>query len=269
MEKAETVMNYEDIKIVKNGKVATVVIDRPGVVNAIRHVTMLEIQHALRNEILKDDSILVVVLTGSGDKAFISGGDISIMNAGTGFIETVYEVPTGQAICAEIENFPKPVIARINGLALGGGLEVALSCDIRIAVSSAKFGLPEIKLGIIPGYGGTQRLPRIVGMGKAKELIMTGDFISADEAYRLGIVNQVVTAEELDAAVDKLVEKIASKGPFALYMAKTAINNGMQADLKTAISLEALCFGLVMGSEDKTEGMSAFLEKRKPQFKGR
>lgn len=262
-------MGYEDIKVTKKGKIATITIDRPKVLNAIRHQTMLEIQDALRNDIIKDSGILVVVLTGSGDKAFISGGDISIMNKGTGFIETVYEVPNGQAICTEIENFPKPVIARINGLALGGGTEVALSCDIRIASTTARMGLPEIKLGIIPGYGGTQRLPRLVGTGKAKELIMTGDHISAEEAYRIGLVNQLVSPEELDAAVEKMAEKIASKGAFALYMAKMAINNGTQADLKTGIALEAMCFGLVMGSEDKTEGMTAFLEKRKPEFKGR
>ncbi|HDP80270.1 MAG TPA: crotonase [Spirochaetes bacterium] len=262
-------MNYEDIRISKKDRVATITIDRPKVLNAIRHQTMLEIQDALRSDIIKDDSILVVVLTGAGDKAFISGGDISIMNQGSGYIETVYEVPNGQAICSEIENFPKPVIARVNGLALGGGTEVALSCDIRIASSNAKMGLPEIRLGIIPGYGGTQRLPRLVGTGKAKELIMTGDHISAEEAYRIGMVNQVVAPEELDAAVDKMAEKLASKGAFALYMAKTAINNGIQTDLKTGLALEAMCFGLVMGSEDKTEGMTAFLEKRKAAFKGR
>ncbi len=262
-------MKYEDILVEKKGKVATITIDRPKVVNAIRHQTMLEIQDALRNDIVKDDNILVLVITGAGDKAFISGGDISIMNKGTGFVETAYEIPNGQAICAEIENFPKPVIARINGLALGGGTEVALSCDIRIASSNAKMGLPEIRLGIIPGYGGTQRLPRLVGVGKAKELIMTGDHIPAEEALRIGLVNQVVPPEELDDAVQKMAEKLASKSPFALYIAKTAINNGINTDLKTAISLEALCFSLTMGSEDKTEGMTAFLEKRKPQFKGR
>jgi len=261
-------MDYKDIKLIKKGKVATIMIDRPDVVNAIRFITMLEIEDALKN-IINDEKIMVVVLTGSGDKAFVSGGDISIMNSGTGFIETAYEIPKGQAICAEIENFPKPVIARINGLAFGGGMELALCCDIRIAASHVKMGLPEIKLGIIPGYGGTQRLPRIVGAAKAKELVMTGDPISAEEALRLGIVNQVVSSDELDAAVEKMVEKISSKGPFALYMAKMAINNGTQADLKTGTILEALCFSLAMGTEDKTEGMSAFLEKRKPQFKGR
>jgi enoyl-CoA hydratase len=262
-------MEYKDIKVVKKGKIATITIDRPEVVNAIRHITMLEIQDVLKNDIIKDNEIMVVVLTGSGDKAFISGGDISIMNSGTGFLETAYEIPNGQAICSEIENFPKPVIARINGLALGGGTEIALSCDIRIASSTARMGLPEIRLGIIPGYGGTQRLPRLVGLGKAKEMIMTGDSITAEEAFAIGMINQVVPPEELDAAVQKLADKIASKSAFALYMAKMAINTGAQTDLKTGIAMEAMCFSLTMGSEDKTEGMSAFLEKRKPIFKGR
>ncbi len=262
-------MSYEDIRVTKDGAVATIAVDRPKVMNAIRHVTMLEIQDALEKDILKDDEIHVVVLTGTGDKAFISGGDISIMNAGEGYVETVYEVPNGQAICSYIENFPKPVIARINGVALGGGTEVALSCDIRVSVDSAKFGLPEIRLGIIPGYGGTQRLPRLIGVGKAKELIMTGDYISAREAMDIGMLNHVVSADQLDEKVQEIADKIASKGAFALYMAKTAINNGIQADLKTGLAMEAMCFGLVMGTEDKTEGMTAFLEKRKANFKGR
>lgn len=263
-------MAYDDIKVIKEGKIATIIIDRPKVLNAIRHNTMLEIQHALREEIVDDKNIYVVIITGAGDKAFISGGDIAIMKDGKGgSVDTMYEAPIGQAICTEIENFCKPVIARINGVALGGGTEVALSCDIRIAVDTAKMGLPEIRLGIIPGYGGTQRLPRLVGVGKAKELIYTGDFISADEAYRIGLVNHVVPADKLDAKVHEIADKIASKGAFALYMAKMAINNGIQADLRTGLSLEALGFGLVMGSEDKNEGMTAFLEKRKAVFKGR
>ncbi len=262
-------MNYEDIIVTKKEGVATITIDRPKVMNAIRHQTMLEIRDALEVDLARDEEVKVVVLTGSGDKAFISGGDISIMQKSSGYVETVYEVPTGQAICGEIENFRKPVIARINGLALGGGTEVALSCDIRVASSNAKFGLPEIKLGIIPGYGGTQRLTRLVGMGKAKELIFTGDHISAQEAYDIGMLNHVVEPGELDVKVDEISRKIAERGSFALYMAKTAINNGAQADLKTGIAMEAMCFGLVMGSEDKQEGMTAFLEKRKPSFKGK
>jgi enoyl-CoA hydratase len=261
-------MSYEDIRLEKSGSVATITIDRPQVLNAIRFQTMLEIQQALR-DIETDESIRVVVLTGAGEKAFISGGDISIMARGQGYIETLTEVPKGQAICSEIENFPKPVIARINGIALGGGTEVALSCDIRIAAETAILGLPEIKLGIIPGYGGTQRLPRLVGMGKAKELIFTGDPISAQEALNIGLVNQVVAPEQLDAAVEKICQKIAARGPVALHMAKVALNNGAQADLRTALEIEARCFSLCFGTQDRVEGMNAFLEKRKPDFKGK
>lgn len=261
-------MDYEDIQVEKYGNVATISIDRPKVLNAIRLQTMLEIQQALK-DIEADDSIRVVVITGAGEKAFISGGDISIMARGQGYIETLSEVPKGQAICSEIENFPKPVIARINGIALGGGTEVALSCDIRIAANTAIMGLPEIKLGIIPGYGGTQRLPRLVGMGKAKELILTGDHISAEEALRIGLVNQVVSPDQLDAAVEKICQKIAARGPVALHMAKVALNNGAQADLHTALDIEARCFSLCFGTQDRVEGMNAFLEKRKPEFHGK
>lgn len=261
-------MSYEDIRLDKSGNVATITIDRPKVLNAIRFQTMLEIQSALK-EIEADETIRVVVLTGAGEKAFISGGDISVMARGQGYIETLTEVPKGQAICSEIENFPKPVIARINGIALGGGTEVALSCDIRIAADTAIMGLPEIKLGIIPGYGGTQRLPRLVGMGKAKELIFTGDHITAQEALNIGLVNQVVPPDQLDEAVTKLAQRIAARAPVALHMAKVALNNGAQADLRTALDIEARCFSLCFGTEDRVEGMNAFLEKRKPEFHGK
>jgi len=259
---------YEDIRLEKSGNIATITIDRPKVLNAIRFQTMLEIQSALK-DVESDESIRVVVVTGAGEKAFISGGDISIMARGQGYIETLSEVPKGQAICTEIENFPKPVIARINGVALGGGTEVALSCDIRIAAETAIMGLPEIKLGIIPGYGGTQRLPRLVGMGKAKEMIFTGDHITAQEALNIGLVNQVVAPDQLDEAVAKLAQRIAARGPVALHMAKVALNNGAQADLRTGLDIEARCFSLCFGTEDRVEGMNAFLEKRKPDFKGK
>ena len=175
-------MSFNDIKLEISDGVATIKVDRPEVLNAIRYKTMLEVNQAL-DQIEADDSVRVVVFTGAGDKAFVSGGDISIMARDAGYVETLTEVPKGQEICTRLENLPKPVIARINGIALGGGSELALSCDIRIAVESAILGLPEIKLGIIPGYGGTQRLPRLVGLGKAKELILTGDHISAGEAW--------------------------------------------------------------------------------------
>lgn len=257
-----------DIRLTKDGGVATISIDRPEVLNAIRYKTMLEIQQAL-DDIEKDDDIRVVVITGAGEKAFISGGDISIMAQDSGYLNVLHEVPAGQQIVNNIEMFRKPVIARINGVALGGGTEVAIACDIRVAADTAIMGVPEIRLGIIPGYGGTQRLPRLVGVGKAKELVLTGDHISAQEAYRLGMVNQVVPRDELDEAVAKLCKKIASKSPIALAMAKDAINHGTQTDIRTAMNIEARAFCCCFGSEDRVEGMNAFLEKRKPDFKGK
>lgn len=260
-------MNYEDIVLSKNGAIATITVDRPKVMNAIRFNTMLEIQNAL-DDIAADDAIRVVVLTGAGEKAFVAGGDISIMAKAEGYIELIHEIPAGQQVCNNIENFPKPVIARINGVALGGGTELALCCDIRIASFNAIMGVPEIKLGIIPGYGGTQRLPRLLGMGKAKELVLTGDHISAQEAKEIGLVDQVVPKDELDEAVEKLCQKLASKSPIALAMGKEAINHGMQADIRTGMSIEARCYLMCFGSQDRVEGMHAFMEKRKPEFKG-
>lgn len=261
-------MIYEDIKLTKQGAVATIIIDRPKVLNAIRFKTMSEIQDAL-NDIEQDKAIRVVVITGAGEKAFISGGDISIMAKGTGYIDVLPEIPKGHEVLFSIENFPKPVIARVNGVALGGGTEMALCCDIRIAADTAVMGVPEIHLGIIPGYGGTQRLPRIVGMGKAKQMVLTGDHISAKEAYRIGLVDILAPRAELDAAVEDICNKIVSKSPIALSMGKEAINRGMQADIRTGVSIEARCFCLCFGSEDRVEGMNAFLEKRKPIFNGR
>jgi enoyl-CoA hydratase len=261
-------MDYEDIKVTKQGSTATITIDRPKVMNAIRYNTMLEIDHVL-DDIEADKAVRVVVITGAGDKAFISGGDISIMAKGLEFVDTITEVPTGQDVCTRIENFPKPVIARINGFALGGGTEVALCCDIRIAADTVKMGLPEITLGIIPGYGGTQRLPRLIGVGRAKELILTGVHITAAKALDYGMLSSAVPAADLDRAVDEMAAKLADHGPVALHMAKTAINKGMQADIHTALDLEARCYSLCFATEDRVEGMNAFLQKRKPEFKGK
>ena len=261
-------MEYKDIKVTKEGAVATITIDRPEVLNAIRHNTMVEIQDAL-NILENDDSVRVLVLTGAGDKAFVAGGDISIMAKGAGYLDVMHSLPAGQQITWNIEHFPKPVIARINGLALGGGMELALCCDIRIAADTVIMGVPEINLGIIPGYGGTQRLPRVVGVGMAKKMILSGEHINAQEAFRIGLVDQLVPKAELDAAVGKLCGKLASKSPIALAMGKEAVNMGMQADLRTGISIEARCFCMCFGSQDRVEGMTAFLEKRKPVFQGR
>jgi len=261
-------MEYQDIKFTREGAVATLAVDRPEYLNAIRDNTMFEIQDAL-NDIEKDDAIRVVVLTGTGDKAFVSGGDISIMAKGAGYMDVMHSLPAGQQITWNMEHFRKPIIARINGIALGGGTELALSCDIRVAADTAIMGLPETSLGIIPGYGGTQRLPRLVGVGMAKRLILTGEHIKADEAYRIGLVDMVVPKAELDEAVTKMCSRIAAKSPVAMAMAKESINMGMQADLRTGLSIEARCFCMCFGSEDRVEGMKAFLEKRKPEFKGK
>lgn len=261
-------MEYEDIKIIKDGAVATIMVDRPKVYNAIRFETMLEINDAL-NGIEADDAIRVVVFTGAGEKAFVSGGDISVMAQNISFVDTLNTVTKGQDVITRIEYFPKPVIARINGYALGGGSEIALGCDIRIASENAVMGLPEITLGIIPGYGGTQRLPRLIGMGKAKELILTGEHISAQQAFELGLVNKVVPKNQLDNEITKLADKLSLRPPVAIQMAKTALNNGIQTDLRTALDMEARCYSLCFATEDRVEGMNAFMEKRKAKFKGR
>ncbi|PKN33916.1 MAG: crotonase [Deltaproteobacteria bacterium HGW-Deltaproteobacteria-19] len=261
-------MEYKDIIVTKDGAVATIAINRPEVLNAIRDNTMFEIQDAL-NGIEKDDAVRVVVLTGTGDKAFVAGGDISIMAKGAGYLDVIHGLPAGQQITWNIEHFQKPVIARINGIALGGGTELALCCDIRVAADTAIMGVPEINLGIIPGYGGTQRLARICGVGMAKKLVLTGEHIKAEEAYRIGLVDMLVPKAELDDAVAKLAKRIASKSPIALAMGKEAINMGIQADLRTGLSIEARCFCMCFGSQDRVEGMNAFLEKRKPAFTGK
>lgn len=261
-------MDYKDILITKEGAVATIAINRPEVLNAIRDNTMFEIQDVL-NSIEKDDSIRVVVLTGTGDKAFIAGGDISIMQKAESYLDVMHGLPAGQQITWNIEHFPKPVVARINGIALGGGTELALCCDIRVAVDTAIMGVPEINLGIIPGYGGTQRLPRLVGAGMAKKLVLTGEHIKAEEAYRIGLVDMLVSKDQFDDAIKKLCSRLASKSPIALAMGKEAINMGIQADLRTGLSIEARCFCMCFGSKDRIEGMTAFLEKRKAVFTGK
>ena len=258
-------MSYEDIKVKKEGRVATITVDRPKVLNATRHETILEIDRAL-DDIEAEENIRVIVLTGAGERAFISGGDISLMASDLSWAD---KAAKGQDVCTRIEFFPKPVIARINGIALGAGIEIAMCCDIRIAADTAVMGQPEVRLGIIPGYGGTQRLPRLVGMGKAKELILMGERISAQEALRIGLVNQVVPVAELNEAVMQAAEKLSGMGPIALHMAKTAMNYGTQADLRTGLAMEARCYSHCFRTEDRVEGVNAFLEKRKPQFKGK
>jgi enoyl-CoA hydratase len=260
-------MDYQDIRFTKNDSSGTIMIDRPDAMNAMRFQTMVELEDAV-TAAGQDENIRVLVITGAG-KWFVSGADIPEMAAEENAQRIMSEVIRGRNILSALENFSKPVIARINGAAMGGGLELALCCDVRIASSRAILALPEIKLGIIPGYGGTQRLPRLIGPGKAKELILTGDFISAKEALTIGLVNEVVPMEQLDDAVNRLAAKLADKSPLALRLAKVAVNTGLQADLNAGLEIESYCFARCFDSDDRKEGLNAFLEKRRPVFRCR
>ncbi len=260
-------MEYKNIKFEKDGAVATVTIDRPKVLNALNDETIAELDHCFTS-IADDSSILCVILTGGGEKSFIAGADIGEL-AVCDVISGRAKCDRGQSLLFKIENIPQPVIAAINGFALGGGCEFAMACDIRLASEKAKIGQPEVSLGIIPGYGGTQRLARLVGRGKAKQMILTGDFINAAEAYRIGLVDEVYPPDELMAKAKEMAGKIVSKGPLAIKAAKEAINLGLDVDIKSGCEHEAVLFAGICASEDKTEGTSAFLEKRKAEFKGK
>ncbi len=248
-------------------KTAVVWFNRPKALNALNYEVLDELERIL-DELAADDSVYTVILTGAGEKAFIAGGDIkdmAAMNVREGR-EYAYR---GNAILTKIEEYEKPVIAAVNGYALGGGTELAMACDIRIASDKAVFGQPEVGLGIIPGFAGTQRLPRIVGRGVAKLLIFTGRNIKADEALRIGLCEAVVPHEELLDYVKKLAAEINSKAPTAVRLAKTAINHGLDVDLKTGCKLETYIFGHCFSTEDHTEGTTAFIEKRKAFFTGK
>ena len=255
-------MTYE-----KKGRVATITIHRPQVMNALNTQLASEMRVALADA-EADTDIRAIVITGAGDRAFCAGVDIGEL-AVLGAIEARDFSLTAQKLTTQIESIRKPVIAKINGLCLGGGNEVAMSCDFRIASEKAVFGQPEINLGIIPGMGGTQRLTRLIGRTKAIEMNMLGEMIPAAEAHRLGLVNKVVLAAEFDKSVDELVEKLTAKAPVALGMVKLAVNNGIDMDLNRGLHYEAECFGAACGTEDAKEGTKAFIEKRKPEFKGR
>jgi enoyl-CoA hydratase len=259
-------MSFENVVIEKRGRVAVLTINRPDKLNALNIPTRNEILAAF-DQLEKDNEVRVVVITGAGEKAFIAGADINEFAGMTAVAQRA--VMKGRRAFDAVEDFPKPVIAMINGFALGGGCELAMACDIRIASAKARLGQPEIKLGIIPGGGGTQRLTRLVGEGKAMELILTGDMISAEEAHALGLVNRVVPAEELEAVTLELANKIAEMSPVALAMAKAAVKGAARLDLRAGLDTEVDLFALCFSSEDKEEGVRAFLEKRKPEFTGR
>ncbi len=259
-------MDFTKIIFEQKGSVGIVKINYPQALNALNSEVLGEL-NAIFDQVAADNSIKVVILTGEG-KAFVAGADISQMsklNASEGKAFGEF----GASVFRKIELMAKPVIAAVNGFALGGGCELSMCCDIRIASSKAKFGQPEVGLGITPGFSGTQRLPRIVGVGKAKELIYTADIINAQEALRIGLVNQVVEPEELMDTAMAMAEKIASKAVVAVKYSKEAINKGLQTDIDSAIAIEANLFGLCFATEDQKEGMGAFLEKRAPQFKNR
>lgn len=256
-----------NIRFEKKEAVAVVTIDRPKALNALNYETLRELQCCL-HEIGADREIGAVILTGGGEKAFVAGADIAYMQELDARAAAEF-AGLGHQVMGAVETLRQPVIAAINGFALGGGCELAISCDIRIASDTARFGQPEVSLGVIPGFGGTQRLPRIIGRGLAAELLFSGDMIDAAEAHRIGLVNKVVLAEQLMPTCLGLAEKITSKGPVAIQLCKETLRNGLEMDLGRACSYEAVQFGQCFASEDQKEGMKAFLEKRRAEFTGR
>jgi enoyl-CoA hydratase/carnithine racemase len=257
----------ENVVYEKQEALAYVTVNRPKVLNALNTPTWKDLRRAFEDA--RDDSaVRGVILTGAGDKAFIAGADISEL-ANVSAVEAEESSRFGQEVLDLIENLGKPVIAAINGFALGGGCETAMACTIRIAVDTAKFGQPEVTLGLVPGGGGTQRLPRLVGKGRALQLILSGEMISAQEAWRIGLVNEVVPAAALITRAEAILKKIASNAPIAVKFAFEAANKGMETSQSEGLLLEASYFGLCAATEDKKEGTTAFLEKRRPQFRGR
>jgi enoyl-CoA hydratase len=260
-------LKLDNVLYETKGAIAYVTINRPDVLNALNAATWSDLRTAFENA--RDDiEIRGVILTGAGHKAFVAGADI-VELAHTSAIDAEQGSRFGQGVLDLIENLGKPVIAAVNGFALGGGLETAMACTIRIAVDHAKFGQPEVKLGLLPGGGGTQRLPRLVGKGRALQLILTGGMIDAAEAHRIGLVNEVVPAEGLIARAESILGEIAGNGPIAIRLALEATNKGMETSQPGGLVLEASYFGLLAGTDDKKEGTAAFIEKRAPHFQGR
>jgi len=260
-------MAYDNLLFEVREKVARITFNRPNVLNALNRKTMDELGDCL-NTVRADDEIRVLILTGAGEKAFIAGADINELSQQTpvnGREFTLY----GQEIIHRLETLGKPAIAAINGFALGGGCELALACTLRIASRNAKLGQPEVKLGLVPGYGGTQRLPRLCGKGVAHELILTGEMISAEEALRVGLVNRVVDSAELLATAEAIAKKIIANAPLAVKYAMEAVAHGMEMPQEEGLYLEATLFGLCCATQDMREGTRAFLEKRPPKFEGR
>lgn len=258
-------MSYQSIKTDITDKIGTIIINRPEVRNALNLETLKEIE-AVLEEWRNNTEVLVVIFTGYGEKSFAAGADIAQLRNRT-MVEALQ--PNMTAVYRKIEEYEKATIAAINGFALGGGLELALACDIRIASSHAKLGLPELNLAIIPGAGGTQRLTRIIGKGKAIEMILTGDIVTAQRAEEIGLISRALPLEDLMTEAKLVAQKILKKGPLAIRLAKTVIHQGADLDMGTALLLEKFAQTILMGSEDKTEGTQAFLEKRVPEFTGK
>lgn len=251
----------------KEGNTAIVTINRPRYLNALNKEVLDELSQVI-DEVSSDEEIHVVILTGAGGKAFVAGADIAYMQNMTALEGRAFG-RLGQSILRKLEYMPRPVIAAINGYALGGGCELAMACDIRVASDKSQFGQPEVSLGVIAGFAGTQRLPRLIGKSWAKELLFTGDMINAQEAYRIGLVNRVVPEEKLMEVCRELANKIISKGQVAVRLCKAAVDEGLEMDVDKAMTHEADLFGLCFATQDQREGMTAFLEKRKPKFIGK
>jgi enoyl-CoA hydratase len=261
-------MSYEHLIVEREEGIGVVSINRPRKMNALSIATVRELDAAI-DELSADPEVGAIVLTGAGEKAFVGGADIAEFNSLASAEEAAQYALRGQAVLSKIESLSKPVIAAINGFALGGGCELAMACDIRLAADTARLGQPEINLGIVPGYGGTQRLPRLVGRGMAKLLCMTGDMIDAEEALRVGLIDRVVPAASLLDEAKSLAKTLAGKAPIALALIKRAINVGLEGPLAAGLAYEASQFGLTFDTEDRAEGVNAFQEKRKPEWKGR
>lgn len=259
-------MTYSSIELTSTDGITTLIFNRPKALNALNTCLLEELDHAL-GSIKKDEAIRVLILTGAGEKSFIAGADITEIATLTPLAAKKF-AQFGQDIISKLQGLAIPVIAAVNGYALGGGCEMALACDFIYASEKALFGLPEITLGVIPGFGGTQRLPRLIGTSRAKEMLFTGKHLTATEAKDIGLVNKIFAPEELQAAVNEVAKLIATKGKASLCAAKQTVNQGLNADLATGLSIERDAFALCLANPDAKEGTSAFLEKRKPVFKG-
>lgn len=260
------VKNFNTIEFTVAENVAVITINRPKFLNALNTEVLTELSEAV--DLVAEDSVIhAVVLTGAGEKAFVAGADIAEMQSKNVLAAREFSA-LGNRVFLKLENLNKPVIAAVNGFALGGGCELAMACDIRIAGNRAKFGQPEVGLGIMPGFGGSQRLARLAGKGIAKEIIFTGEMVKAERAYEIGLVNKIVDPSEVLNEAKAMAQTIASKSPLGVSFSKKAINEGINLDLERALTLEAELFGSLFSTQDQKEGMSAFLEKRQPIFKG-